>query len=385
MRARSSPWPRRDRRGPIACLYRQERQDSRGKRSGCSSSAVRTGPIIGPGALRPRRRLPRPWSRTSPTASVPALGPGPAAAARPVSFSVCSGGAIILFEMLLWPRKSLWRGWRLGRTKLWMTAHIWLGLLTIPLLLLHGGFHFSLTTSTLAAVLMWLLVLVVAQRHLRARFAEHRAEAHARAGARRDDLLADRPHPRPVSSRGRAAGRADLRRSRAPDQARCTAIAPAPAARRVACRVGSVRQVGRLQGKMVQRGIDRCLGSRVGSPASPSTATRSSPISAPARDGDCCWERHHKPEPLFQALKTRSFRGSSRRRPAGRSLRSAPAVRSPGAAAFLASLVAGGSCRPVSRIDAAHDRPCRPGSQVPLNADGTYLTIGTATASLLLS
>ena len=71
------------------------------------------------------------------------------------------GGGIIIFEMLLWPRKSLLRGWRLGRTKLWMTAHIWLGLLTIPLLLLHGGFHFSLTTSTLAAVLMWLLVLVV--------------------------------------------------------------------------------------------------------------------------------------------------------------------------------------------------------------------------------
>ena len=42
-----------------------------------------------------------------------------------------------------------------------MTAHIWLGLLTIPLLLLHGGFHFRLSTSTLAAVLMWLLVLVV--------------------------------------------------------------------------------------------------------------------------------------------------------------------------------------------------------------------------------
>ncbi len=71
------------------------------------------------------------------------------------------GGGIILFEMLLWPRKSLWRGWRLGRTKLWMTAHIWLGLLSIPLLLLHGGFHFRLSASTLAAVLMWLLVLVV--------------------------------------------------------------------------------------------------------------------------------------------------------------------------------------------------------------------------------
>jgi len=71
------------------------------------------------------------------------------------------GGAIILFEMLLWPRKSLWRGWRLLPTKTWMTAHIWLGLLTLPLLLLHGSFHFHPSASPLAAVLMWLLVGVV--------------------------------------------------------------------------------------------------------------------------------------------------------------------------------------------------------------------------------
>jgi len=71
------------------------------------------------------------------------------------------GGGIILFEMLLWPRKSWWRGWRLGRTKWWMMAHIWLGLLALPLLLLHGACHFDLTRSTLAAVLMWLLVFVV--------------------------------------------------------------------------------------------------------------------------------------------------------------------------------------------------------------------------------
>jgi hypothetical protein len=70
------------------------------------------------------------------------------------------GGGIILFEMLLWPRKLL-RGWRLGRTKCWMSCHLWLGLLCLPLLLLHGGFHFNPARSTLAAVLMWLLVAVV--------------------------------------------------------------------------------------------------------------------------------------------------------------------------------------------------------------------------------
>jgi hypothetical protein len=73
-----------------------------------------------------------------------------------------AGGLIIIFEMLLWPRKSLWRGLRLGRTKTWMMAHIWLGLLAFPLLMLHGRFHFSLGTSTLAGVLMWLLTGVIA-------------------------------------------------------------------------------------------------------------------------------------------------------------------------------------------------------------------------------
>ena len=72
------------------------------------------------------------------------------------------GGGIILFEMLLWPRKSLWRGRRLGRTKYWMIAHLWLGLLTLPILILHGSFHFNPATSPLAAVLMILLVVVVA-------------------------------------------------------------------------------------------------------------------------------------------------------------------------------------------------------------------------------
>ena len=64
-------------------------------------------------------------------------------AARPASLMGRLGGGIILFEMLLWPRKSLWRGWRLGRTKLWMTAHIWLGLLTTSLAALARRLSFQ--------------------------------------------------------------------------------------------------------------------------------------------------------------------------------------------------------------------------------------------------
>lgn len=80
------------------------------------------------------------------------------------------GGAIILLEMLMWPRKYLWRGRRrwpivpipLGSTRAWMKAHIWLGLLCLPLLLLHGGFRLDPRGGAALAVgLSWLLLGVV--------------------------------------------------------------------------------------------------------------------------------------------------------------------------------------------------------------------------------
>ncbi len=51
-----------------------------------------------------------------------------------------TAGAIILFEMLLAPRKWL-RGWRLIPTKHWMAAHLWFGLASWPLAIVHCGFH----------------------------------------------------------------------------------------------------------------------------------------------------------------------------------------------------------------------------------------------------
>jgi len=60
----------------------------------------------------------------------------------PVGFTIgviC--GAIFLFEFLYWPRRSpLGRRWRTGRAESWLRAHVWLGLITLPLVLLHGGF-----------------------------------------------------------------------------------------------------------------------------------------------------------------------------------------------------------------------------------------------------
>jgi len=68
-----------------------------------------------------------------------------------------AAAAIMIFELLLWPRKLL-RRWRLGSAKSWLRAHVWLGLLTVPLVLLHSGFHWGGTLSTTLAVLFILVI-----------------------------------------------------------------------------------------------------------------------------------------------------------------------------------------------------------------------------------
>jgi hypothetical protein len=68
-----------------------------------------------------------------------------------------AGYAVMLFEGLLGIRKKL-PVWRLGRAQTWMRGHLWLGLLTLPLILFHAGFAFR---GALTAVLMVLLVIVV--------------------------------------------------------------------------------------------------------------------------------------------------------------------------------------------------------------------------------
>jgi hypothetical protein len=74
-----------------------------------------------------------------------------------------AGGLICLFEMLLWPRKAL-RRWGqmfpIGWTQAWMRAHVWLGLFSLPLLLMHGRVVFW--GSALSSVLMGLFLVVIA-------------------------------------------------------------------------------------------------------------------------------------------------------------------------------------------------------------------------------
>jgi hypothetical protein len=48
--------------------------------------------------------------------------------------------------------------WRIGRAKIWMRAHLWLGLLSFPMMLYHSAFH---ARGALAFVLFWLTVIVI--------------------------------------------------------------------------------------------------------------------------------------------------------------------------------------------------------------------------------
>ena len=68
------------------------------------------------------------------------------------------GFGFMIFAALLGARKRV-STWRLGRAQAWMRGHLWLGLLALPIILFHGGFHFG---GTLTRVLMWLLILTVA-------------------------------------------------------------------------------------------------------------------------------------------------------------------------------------------------------------------------------
>jgi hypothetical protein len=86
-----------------------------------------------------------------------AIGRLPGGASLPGLVLGIVAAAIMVFELLLWPRKLL-RRWRLGAAKAWLRAHIWLGLLTVPLVILHSGFHWGGQLSTALAVLFIVVI-----------------------------------------------------------------------------------------------------------------------------------------------------------------------------------------------------------------------------------
>lgn len=68
-----------------------------------------------------------------------------------------AGFALMLYAGLLGARKKV-PVWRIGRAQTWMRGHLWLGLVSFPLIMLHSGLTFG---GGLAAVLMWLFLIVI--------------------------------------------------------------------------------------------------------------------------------------------------------------------------------------------------------------------------------
>ena len=66
------------------------------------------------------------------------------------------GYAFMLFEGFLGARKKV-PVWRLGKAQTWMRGHLWIGLVTLPLILFHAGFEWR---GPLTFVLMLLFFVV---------------------------------------------------------------------------------------------------------------------------------------------------------------------------------------------------------------------------------
>jgi hypothetical protein len=66
--------------------------------------------------------------------------------------------AIFIFAALLGVRKKLLR-WQIGSVQSWMRAHIWLTLLTIPLVVLHSGFRLG-GPMTILLLALYVIVMV---------------------------------------------------------------------------------------------------------------------------------------------------------------------------------------------------------------------------------
>jgi hypothetical protein len=73
------------------------------------------------------------------------------------TFLGVAAGLLVLFEMLIWPRKWF-RGCRLGKTQAWLRLHVWLGLVSLPVTVIHSGFNLGGTLS--AATLVLFLVVI---------------------------------------------------------------------------------------------------------------------------------------------------------------------------------------------------------------------------------
>jgi hypothetical protein len=68
-----------------------------------------------------------------------------------------AGYALMLYAGFIGVRKKV-PVWRIGRAATWMRGHLWLGLLSFPLILFHSGFAWR---GPLTALLMLLMLIVI--------------------------------------------------------------------------------------------------------------------------------------------------------------------------------------------------------------------------------
>jgi hypothetical protein len=67
------------------------------------------------------------------------------------------GFGLMIFATLLSLRKRF-PVWRIGRAQTWMRGHLWLGLLSYPIILFHGGFSWG---GPLTSAMMWIFTFVI--------------------------------------------------------------------------------------------------------------------------------------------------------------------------------------------------------------------------------
>jgi hypothetical protein len=88
--------------------------------------------------------------------------------------------SIFVFAVLLGVRKKVVL-WRIGNVQRWLRAHIWLTLLTVPLVLLHSGFRFGGPMTTLLMTLFTIVIVSgiygLALQHLVPRLMKERLPA----------------------------------------------------------------------------------------------------------------------------------------------------------------------------------------------------------------
>jgi len=82
---------------------------------------------------------------------------GPSGSSVPGLLYGTVGYALMVFAGLLSLRKKF-PIWRIGRAQTWMRGHLWMGLLSLLLILFHSGFAFR---GSLTLVLMWLFFIVI--------------------------------------------------------------------------------------------------------------------------------------------------------------------------------------------------------------------------------